>query len=609
MSSSLKQLLLSTLPILLIFGASGLAWSYWQGEFEPGKDRYQTWRDLYVGDDPGWWSRWRPKSDAPAKQFSIRLPEVGTEAMAARNTRWRELADALASYQPDGFDDSLHHAQLSYWVARDLAGAPFQGHVFPLAPFGGEHLDLLDLLISYHPIRTQGDAKNYLRRLRAIPTLCRGWQARLDQQAQEGLLPSRLVLQAASEQLRQWTQLPALQHPLYLSFTMQASQADMIELNQYTLLDFLTQIEQAIAGELYPAFDRLAEQLDRLASQADTLPGIGRLPQGQAWYRHCLARYSAQDTLPASLLIQADAAVQQWETALGRYLDSLDRPHPAHPGQGLTDLLLVGQRQPDDQSVDELLTRLRAQLRDQRQYVRGLMDTVPPKRLAIWQTLPVTYASEASYRPATLDSGLVARLWLDPAALLAQGAAREPLLVHESLYPGRHLLWTRQLWAANGQRPDLRRTLAEPALLAGWSMYSSYLMDHDLVAYVNQPALRVAYLHQQLGRAVAMRLDLGMHHQGWSLPLAQSYVQDHLSLSPSATERLLLRVASQPGEAVASVTGFEALLSLRQDAQAQLGPAFFLQSFHDALLFQGALPLPLLRRALTRWAAQQQIPQ
>lgn len=590
MSDTLKSFLLASLPIVLIFGLSWLVYAYLQGEFRPEIDQYARWRDQYVGDDPAWWSRWRPEADAPSTQYFARLPDRSPQALADRYVRWRSLQAELAAYRPTDFADSLTHAHLSGWLARDLAGQPFVDHAFPLAPVGGEHLALLDLLTRYHPVRTQAEAKTYLRRLAAIPALCQAWQARLARQAQRGLLPSELLLTAARTQLRGWTSLPPLEHPLYLAFTRQASRAEMTELNDYTTLDYLTQIEALLRQEVYPAFDSLAAQLDRLTVQAAKGPGVGQLPQGAAYYRYCLWRYSATDTAATALLPQAERAVQRWHRALTNLPPASDQsataPLPTAPV--------------DREATRALLERLRRQLRDQRQYVRGLMDTVPRERLSLWPTLPATYDDAATYLPSSLAGGQAQRLRLAPEAILEAGPAAEALLVHEYLYPGLHLFWTRQMGAGN--RPDLRRTLVEPATLAGWQMYSSYLMDQQLMAYSGQPALQRAYLRQQLARAVAMRLDLGLHHEGWSLAQARSYLQTHLDLSSAKAQRMILAVLSQPGQAVAAITGFDAILALRERAANRLQGAFFLQAWHDQLLYEGGLPPRLLRQALDRWA-------
>ena len=43
---------------------------------------------------------------------------------------------------------------------------------------------------------------------------------------------------------------------------------------------------------------------------------------------------------------------------------------------------------------------------------------------------------------------------------------------------------------------------------------------------------------------------------------------------------------------------------IREDAERRLGPRFDLRQFHDRVLEDGSLPLPVLRVKIERWAAR-----
>ncbi len=46
------------------------------------------------------------------------------------------------------------------------------------------------------------------------------------------------------------------------------------------------------------------------------------------------------------------------------------------------------------------------------------------------------------------------------------------------------------------------------------------------------------------------------------------------------------------------------ILELREQARAQLGAAFDIRGFHDAVLGGGAMPLSVLERRIGEWVAQ-----
>ena len=128
-------------------------------------------------------------------------------------------------------------------------------------------------------------------------------------------------------------------------------------------------------------------------------------------------------------------------------------------------------------------------------------------------------------------------------------------------------------------------------------MYAAYLVDHDLNALFHRPALRLAYLQRQRLRAARLVIDTGLHGLGWTVAKAAAYLQIHSDLAPEDIEREWLRCLAQPGRAAAALTGFLFLRDLRRAAREELGSDFFLQAFHDALLYQGALPPDELKTA------------
>lgn len=64
------------------------------------------------------------------------------------------------------------------------------------------------------------------------------------------------------------------------------------------------------------------------------------------------------------------------------------------------------------------------------------------------------------------------------------------------------------------------------------------------------------------------------------------------------------RHITEPGQGLAYTMGELVISELRADAERELGERFDLRAFHEAVLRNGALPLPLLREEVGRWIAQ-----
>jgi len=64
------------------------------------------------------------------------------------------------------------------------------------------------------------------------------------------------------------------------------------------------------------------------------------------------------------------------------------------------------------------------------------------------------------------------------------------------------------------------------------------------------------------------------------------------------------RYISWPGQAVSYKIGELKIKSLRKKAEEALGASFDIREFHDLLLSQGAVTLPILEKMVDRYIAQ-----
>ena len=105
-------------------------------------------------------------------------------------------------------------------------------------------------------------------------------------------------------------------------------------------------------------------------------------------------------------------------------------------------------------------------------------------------------------------------------------------------------------------------------------------------------------------RACRLVIDTGIHAQGWTRQQALDYLSDNTSLSAANVRAEVDRYISWPGQALAYKLGEMKILELRQRVEADLGEAFDIRSFHDAVLGQGALPLDILDTVIEGYIAE-----
>jgi uncharacterized protein (DUF885 family) len=109
-------------------------------------------------------------------------------------------------------------------------------------------------------------------------------------------------------------------------------------------------------------------------------------------------------------------------------------------------------------------------------------------------------------------------------------------------------------------------------------------------------------------RASRLVVDTGIHAMGWSRAQSIDFMMQNTALTAENIENEVDRYISWPGQALGYKLGQLEILRLRAEARERLGPRYSLPDFHDALLGQGPLPLPILRHQLEAWTAAQARP-
>lgn len=135
------------------------------------------------------------------------------------------------------------------------------------------------------------------------------------------------------------------------------------------------------------------------------------------------------------------------------------------------------------------------------------------------------------------------------------------------------------------------------------AMYSERLGRE--AGLTGDPAGELGRPQSELWRAARLVVDTGLHEKRWSRDEAISYFGSVTGLPEGQVESEVDRYAPQPGQACAYMVGLLEFVRLRDEARRALGPRFRYPEFHAALLEDGPMPLPLLRRKMTDWIAGQ----
>ena len=172
----------------------------------------------------------------------------------------------------------------------------------------------------------------------------------------------------------------------------------------------------------------------------------------------------------------------------------------------------------------------------------------------------------------------------------------EALAYHEAL-PGHHLQLSIQTQL--GDLPAFRRFGGVTAYSEGWGLYSEEL-GKDMGFYTD-PYSDFGRLGMELWRAARLVVDTGLHHKRWTREEAIDYLRQNTPNPEGDIEKAIERYIVYPGQATAYMIGKLKILELREQAREELGDAFDIRGFHDAILTSGPVPLDILEENVEAW--------
>jgi uncharacterized protein (DUF885 family) len=182
--------------------------------------------------------------------------------------------------------------------------------------------------------------------------------------------------------------------------------------------------------------------------------------------------------------------------------------------------------------------------------------------------------------------------------------------IHEA-YPGHYV----QFLALKGSRASrLGKIFSSYAFNEGWAHYTEQmLLDEGFGAagtnasreeQLRAAKYRLAQSDEALLRLCRLCCSIKMHTQAMSVDDATKFFTDDCYYEAKPARDEAIRGTFDPGY-LNYTLGKLMILKLRADWQAQEGPRYSLQRFHDELLRYGAPPLPLLRERMlkdtTKW--------
>ena len=526
--------------------------------------------------------------------FNGSLPGVSIDDIERRRRQSAAFLDRLNRIDADALPPERRmDRELFEWMLQNrIESAAFFPERIPFIADSGFHSGLLRAADGVSFRRLQ-DYEDYLRRLRGIPQYVGQHIENMRAGINDGFVAPRLAL----ESLLPTVAAPARQEVAESAFFRPfKGLPDAIGEEDRARLE--AEAREVIGQQALPALGRLAEFLDteyRLHAR-DSI-GVSELPEGADYYRQRIRAMTTLDLSPdeiheiglsevARIRSEMLAIVEklQFEGGIEAFVAFL-RTDPRFYAESAEQLL--GHASLIAKKVDGLLP--------------GWFNLLPRTPYGI-MPMPSEMAptgTTARYWAAPRGGNRGGYYWLNTYALDQRPLYELPALtVHEAV-PGHHLqiALARELEGV----PEFRRTLGFTAFVEGWALYTEWLgIEMGIYTTPYEDFGRLSY---EMWRACRLVIDTGIHAKEWTRDRAVAYLANNTSLSLTNVENEINRYIAWPGQALGYKLGELKIRELRRRAEEALGADFDVRAFHDAVLANGALPLPILEREVDRFIA------
>jgi uncharacterized protein (DUF885 family) len=529
-------------------------------------------------------------------RYNDRFTDLSRPAIERRRDREREWLDRVRRFDASGLSkqDSLSRALLEW--SLDLA---VKGHRFPpvllLTQIYGPHLDFAQL-VSITPFRTAADYRNYEKRMRAYPAYLGQVTELLRHGIETGWVLPSVPLRGVPDQIKGQVTNDIKDSAFYkplenMPETIQERDRDALR----------SDISRLIRDAIFPALSEFHDFVvdTYLPAGAKTPIAARELPDGTTYYAHCICEHTTtgmsaeeiheigmsevnrirQDMLSIIKSTGFDGSLEEFSSFL--------RSDPRFYFTNENDLVVA--YRDIAKRADAALPGLFAELPRNPYGVRAFPDYEAPSQ------------TTAMYYPGATDGSRAGYFMVNTYRLdMRPKYEMEALVLHEAV-PGHHLQISRAQELRHLSR--FRRNASFTAYIEGWALYAESLGEN--MGFYTDPYSRFGQLMYEMWRACRLVVDTGIHHFGWSRQQAIDFMRDETAKTEQDIAIEVDRYIVMPGQALSYKIGELRIRQLRERAERELGSSFDVRTFHNAVLDNGALPLPVLEEEIGTWIETQ----
>lgn len=349
---------------------------------------------------------------------------------------------------------------------------------------------------------------------------------------------------------------------------------------------------RAIAtGQVVPALQRQIAELQAQRAVASDAAGMWARPHGDEYYRWALKASTTTNLSPDEVHRLGLEQLEQLHGRMDPILKSLGYTQGS-VGERMQALAKDPRYKfsEGDKGRDEIKAYIQERLAKIRAVLPRGFNTLVPGHLEVKRMSPEQEpGAPGAYGGAgSIDGKIPGRFWINLRSTDLHSRYSLPDLAAHEAIPGH--VWQGEY--ANKQAL-IRKMLMFNAYSEGWALYAEQLVD-ELGVYDDFPVGRLGYLQSIAFRCCRLVVDSGIHAKRWTRQQGVDFFVQRNGSNPLEVGSEVDRYCSWPGQACGYKVGHSTINRLRDQAKAELGPAYDLRAFDDAVVLGGNVPMDVL---------------
>ena len=519
----------------------------------------------------------------------------------------KDVEELKANFDYNKLNDE---AKISYdiWVyqyEQAVEGQQYNRNGYIFTQMQGIQAFAAQFLINFHKVDEESDMLAYNERISGVSQAISDLLVRAQQNAQQGVRPPKFAYEGVIEQAQGLiTGAPFTEgDDSALWADAKRKIANLLEakkIDQNRADELLAQTKNALLTSFLPTYQSLVSWFEKDIVNTDKIAsGVGSQPNGENYYNFRLKASTTTDLTAEEIHQVGLAEVERLTKEMVAIKDKVGFEGDL---QEFFNFVKTDQqffypntddgRQGYISDTEDYLAQINKQL-------PNFFGILPKADLVVKRVEPFREQDGAAqhYFPGTPDGSRPGVYYAHLSDMSSMPKNEMEGIAYHEGNPGHHM----QLSIAQELTgvPQFRTQARFTAYSEGWGLYAEILAK-EMGGYQNDFS-DFGRLVNEIWRAVRLVVDTGLHSKGWTEEQAIAYFKEKTPVAADAITSEVRRYIVWPGQATAYKVGMIKILTLRAQAEKELGEKFDIKGFHDTILGGGAVPLAILERRVNSW--------